>query len=61
MGQNSNSKCDKTQELLWDKTLKNQCDKTQKLKMWQNSRCDKTKKNQMWQNSTTWNVIKLKM
>ena len=52
------------------KIEKLKCDKTQKLKMWQNSKtwnvtklknskCDKTQKLKMWQNSQTQNETKL--
>ena len=39
------------------------CDKTQELNLWRNSKnqnCDKTQKNKLWQNSRTQIVTKLK-
>ena len=64
------SNCDKTLTQIVTKgkntnseKIKNyDCDKTQKLKLWQNSKtyCDKTQKLKLWQNSKAKIVTKLK-
>ena len=48
----------------WDKIKKKRnCDKNQKLIMWQNSKCDNTQKLKLWKNSNhvkNWIVTKLR-
>ena len=39
--------------LFFGKLKKSSCDKTQKLKLWQNPNCDKAQKLKLWQNLRT--------